>query len=241
MEHEYRWCMATADADPDVGVIVITGAGRGFCAGADLSSGGGTFSSSDERSLQRGERPVTQFVVPWMIRKPTIAAINGPAVGVGITYPLQCDVRFVAEEAKISFAFVRRGVMPELAAHAILPRVIGVSKAADLLLSGRMITGREAYELGLASRVLPAADVLAAAQEWARDVAVNTAPVSVAVAKRLIWDGLTMSPAEMLKREGPLFGHLGNSADAAEGIQSFLEKRAPEWKLSAANDLPPGL
>src|SRR4051812_11168820 len=139
MGNELSDAFAALDVDDSVRVIVLTGAGRGFCAGADLSSGGGTFSRSDERSLQRGERPVTQFVVPWMIRKPTIAAINGPAVGVGITYPLQCDVRFVAEEAKISFAFVRRGVMPELAAHAILPKVIGVSKAADLLLSGRMI------------------------------------------------------------------------------------------------------
>jgi enoyl-CoA hydratase/carnithine racemase len=151
---------------------------------------------------------------------------------------MQCDIRFVAEDAKIQFAFVRRGILPELASHTIVARVAGLSNAADLLLSGRMIRGREAAELGLASAALPAEEVLPAAVERARDIAVNTAPVSVAISKRLLWEGLTDSVAEMRKREEPLFAWVGSQSDAREGVVSFLEKRPPDWKLSVAEDMP---
>ena len=173
-----------------------------------------------------------------MVRKPVIAAINGHAIGVGITYPLQCDVRFVAEDAKLQFAFVRRGVIPELGSHTILARVCGLSNAADLLLSGRVFSGREAVELGLASKALPAAEVLPAAMAWARDTAVNAAPLSTAVAKRLLWEGLLDAPYAMKRKEDPVFAAFGRAPDAAEGVTAFLEKRPPRWtgRVSADYD-----
>jgi len=228
----------TACNDRDeVRAVVLTGAGRAFCAGADLGKGGDTFTSSEEEREEQ-QRALPREVFPWMIDKPVIAAINGHAVGVGITYAMMCDIRLVAEDAKIQFAFVRRGVIPELASNVIVARVVGLSNAADLLLSGRMILGREAAAMGLASQALPAERVLPAALERARDIAVNAAPVSVAISKRLIWEGINTSVAEMKRREDALFAWAGNQLDAGEGVDSFLEKRAPRWKLSVARDKP---
>ncbi len=227
------------DENDAVRVLVLTGAGRAFCAGADLGGGEKTFSGRDNAEA----RPPAQArpIYPFMLNKPVIAAINGHAVGVGITYPMTCDIRIVAEDAKIAFAFVRRGMIPELASHSLLTRVIGLSNAADLLLSGRTISGKEAVELGLASAALPAADVLPAALEKARDMAINAAPVSVAITKKLLWEGMTMGMTDMMKRENKLFAWAGNQADAREGIKAFIEKRPPQWSLSASRDLPAGL
>jgi enoyl-CoA hydratase/carnithine racemase len=220
------------DRDDGVRAVVLTGAGRAFCAGADLGGRGDTFRGRGERPRPRRE------IYPWQLDKPVIAALNGHAIGVGITYPLMCDIRFVAEGAKIAFAFVRRGVIPELASHAILPRVVGFSNAADLLMSGRTIRGREAAEMGLASRALPADQVLPAALEHAREIATNAAPVSVAIAKRLLWEGFAASVPEMRERENPLFAWTGQQPDAREGVVSFLERRKPDWSLSPSRDLP---
>jgi enoyl-CoA hydratase/carnithine racemase len=143
----------------------------------------------------------------------------------------------VATDAKISFAFVRRGMMPELASHAILPKVVGLSNAADLLISGRMISGQEAADMGLASAALPRDEVLPAAQERAREV-LKAAPVSAAIAKRMIWENLLGDIAVTTRRENQLFAWLGTQPDAAEGITSFLERREPEWKMSAVKDFP---
>jgi enoyl-CoA hydratase/carnithine racemase len=228
--------LGLAEADDDVRAVVITGAGRAFCAGADLSREGGF--GGTEHSERRHEGPRRW---PFEVAKPVIAAINGHAVGVGITYPLLCDVRLVAAEAKVQFAFVRRGVMPELGSHALLPRVVGFSRAAELLLTGRMVSGTEAAELGLASRALPAAEVLPAALEMARDIAVNVAPVSAAVAKRLLWEGLTMGVDDMRTREDALFPWMAARPDAVEGVTSFLEKRPPSWPSRVSADLPPAL
>jgi len=237
MAAELSDVLSACNQRDEVRVVVITGAGRAFCAGADLGKGGDSFASSDEEREEQ-QRALRSEVFPWMIDKPVIAAINGPAVGIGITYSMMCDIRFVAEDAKIQFAFVRRGVIPELASNVTVARVAGLSNAADLLLSGRMILGREAAAIGLATRALPAEHVLEAALERAREIAVNAAPVSVAIAKRLIWEGLTTPVAEMKKREDALFAWAGNQVDATEGVDSFLEKRAPEWKLSVARDMP---
>jgi enoyl-CoA hydratase/carnithine racemase len=229
---ELELAMGAADADDAVRAVVVTGTGRAFCAGADLSGGG--FGAGGERPALEGPRRW-----PYEVAKPVIAAINGHAVGVGITYPLLCDVRLVASDAKVQFAFVRRGVMPELASHVLLPRVIGFSRAADLLLTGRMITGAEAADLGLASGALPADEVLPAALAIASDIARNVAPVSAAVATRLLWEGLTMSVDAMRAREDQLFGWMAARPDAAEGVRAFLEKRPPEWPSRVSRDLPP--
>ena len=222
------------DADHGVRVIVLTGAGRAFCAGADLGGGESTFDSDRPRDPEASE----PLVLPWQLRKPVIAAINGHAIGVGITLPLTADVRYIAEDAKVQFAFVRRGVVPELSSHVILARVLGLSKAADLLLSGRMISGAEAAELGLASVALPADQVLPAAKEWAADVAVNTSPTSVAAAKRMLWDDVVGPIKRVGELENRLFAWAGRQPDAKEGVMAFLERRQPVWQNSL-DDLPP--
>jgi enoyl-CoA hydratase/carnithine racemase len=226
------------DADDAVRAVVLTGTGRAFCAGADLSRGGGTFAGRADAE-EVGELGDPGEPYPFQLRKPVIAALNGHAIGVGITYPMTCDLRFVAEDAKIQFAFVRRGVIPELASHVIVARVAGLSNAADLLLSGRIVRGREFAAMGLASAALPAAEVLPAALERAREFAL-AAPASVALSKRLLWQGLAMTPLEMMRRETPLFAWVGNQPDAKEGVLSFLEKRPPSWSLRPSRDLPEG-
>jgi enoyl-CoA hydratase/carnithine racemase len=168
MAGEIDRALRRCDADDAVRAVVITGAGRAFCAGADLGRGGETFRPAPREA--EAPRLATEALWPFQMKKPVIAAINGHAIGVGITFPMTCDLRYVAEDARIQFAFVRRGVIPELASHAIVPRVIGLSHAADLLLSGRMISGREAAALGLASKALPAAEVLPAALAHAREL-----------------------------------------------------------------------
>ncbi len=234
LENAYARC----DADDAVRAVVLTGAGNAFCAGADMGGGDKTF--DDVEGGQRAARPGpgVRRLAAYQVRKPVVAAINGHAVGVGLTLAMQCDLRFVSAQAKLAFAFVRRGIIPELGSHAIVPRVIGFSRAADLLLSGRTIRGEEAAQLGLASEALPAEAVLPRAQEWARDVAVNAAPASVAIAKRLLWEGVTETPRETMAKEGPLLDWVGKQVDAAEGVRSFLERRPPEWKLRASTDLP---
>ena len=227
--------LAACDADDGVRAVVITGQGRAFCAGADFFSG-------DKAEFEKGDNstelpPSWPAVMPWHVRKPVLAAINGHAIGVGITFPMTCDIRFVAEDAKIQFAFVRRGVLPELASHVIVPRIAGFSVAADLMLTGRMISGRELAALGLASAALPADRVLPEAIARARET-LKAAPVSVAMSKRLLWEGLTTPVETMLRREIPLFFHAAEQPDAIEGFTSFLEKRDPVWKLKASTDMP---
>lgn len=227
-----------ANSDDAVRAVILTGAGRAFCAGADLERGGDTFAGREQgetrEETDRGRN--VRHVHPHEIDKPVIAAINGAAVGVGMTYPMMCDIRLAAAGAKMGFVFTRRGMMPELAAHLLVQRVAGFSNAADVLMSGRIFTAEEALSMGIVSRVLPKEELLAAAREMARDY-VNTAPASVAITKRLLWKGLDSNPNEMMRAEGPAFAWLGNQADAKEGVMSFLEKRPPEWQMSPA-DIP---
>jgi len=174
--------------------------------------------------------------LPWDIPKPVIAAINGHAVGVGATYALACDIRLVADTAKIAFVFARRGMLPELGSHAVLPKVIGLSNAADLLLSGRTITGSEAAALGLASASAPAQEILDIALNRAQEMSRLSAPISMAVSKRLLWQSMGID--EMRALEEPLFAWVADQADSIEGVESFLEKRDPVWNLSATRDFP---
>ena len=232
LSDELSLAMGAADADDDVRAVVLTGAGKAFCAGANLSAGQSGFLAGGA-SAQTGPR-----LMPYKVRKPVIAAINGHAVGVGITYPMLCDIRIVSETAKIQYAMVRRGILPELGSHVLLPRVIGFSRAADLLLTGRLIMGTEAAEMGLASRAVPADQVLAVATEMARDIAVNVSPVSAALAKQLMWDGMNTSVDHMIMTEGKLLPGLTAAPDSGEGVRAFFEKRAPKWRSRVSSDMP---
>lgn len=232
--------LRAANADDGVRAVVICGAGRAFCAGMDLKPGSDkTFARAQLTDAELAARDA-EYTLPYQISKPVIAAIHGPAVGVGITYPLLCDMRFVAEDARIAFIFPKRGLIGELGSHFLLPRIVGFSAASDLLLSGRMINGIEAVELGLAHKAVPEAQLLDLAMAKAREFA-NTAPLSVAMSKRLLWEGLGSTYVKTRNKESRLFAFAGSSPDAKEGIRSFLEKRPPEWKLSAARDLPEGM
>jgi enoyl-CoA hydratase/carnithine racemase len=226
----YRAC----DDDDAVRAVVLTGAGKAFCAGADLSAGEETFASQDSTTFSAaGVDPPA-----WEVRKPVIAAMNGHAVGIGLTLALQCDIRIAAREGKYGVLQVRRGVMPDAYSHWTLPRLVGVERAADLLLTGRKINGDEAAEMGIASRALPASEVLPAALEIARDIAINTAPLSVAVSKRLLWESLTLTWSEVGHKETQLHHHLMGRADAVEGPMAWIERRTPRWKLGVKKDWP---
>ena len=227
--------------DDSVRVIVVTGAGRAFCAGADLGGGGETFAGREtdgdaDEVLPRDAR--ARNIQPWKLPKPVIAAINGHAIGVGLTLPLQWDIRIAAKDAKLSFAFVQRGIMPELASTYILPRLIGIARASDLLLTGRIFLGEEAAQLGVVNEALEREQVLPRAREIARYIVEKCAPASVALTKRMIWEHLNANdPLEVSERETRGMARLGRMPDAAEGVLSFVQKRRPEWKLKPS-DVP---
>ena len=223
-----------ADTDDAVRVVVLTGTPPAFCAGADFSNGSEVFERSDAPAFSAN--PVNPPA--WRIRKPVIAAVNGHAVGIGFTLTLHCDLRFMAQDAKYGIVQVRRGVMPDAMSHWTLPRLVGLANAADILLTGRTFSGAEARNLGVASRVLPNDDVLPHALEVAHDMAVNTAPVSVAVSKRLLWGTFSMTPDEVDRAETDLHHHLMGEADAREGVMAFLERRDPQWSLTVNNNWP---
>jgi len=226
----YRRC----DADDEVRAIVLTGAGRAFCSGADLSPGAATFAKQDQQSFSAAAVEPPAFA----LRKPVIAAVNGHAIGLGFTLALQCDIRILALGAKYGVVQVRRGVMPDAYSHWVLPRLVGMSRAAEILLSGARMDAQRALELGVASRVLPADEVLPAALEVARDIATHTAPLSVAVSKRLLWESMELSPEEVEAKETALHHHLMAHPDAGEGVLAYLEKRPPRWSGSVAREFP---
>ena len=236
------------DADDDVRCVIMTGAGRGFCAGADLSSDqGSTFDHT-------GEAPKSHQIHVNGIRrdgggrvslriyqslKPIIAAVNGAAVGVGVTMQLPMDIRLASTNAKFGFVFARRGIVPEAASTWFLPRVVGMQAALEWVYTGRVFGAQEALDRGLVRSIHAPEDLMDAAMTLAREIADNTAPVSVALARQLIWRGW--------EADHPMFGHMaesyamhsrGASADAKEGIASFLEKRPPAYPNKVSTDLP---
>ena len=240
MGAELRDGFAHLEADDGIRAIVVTGAGRHFCAGADLGRGGETFNrEADDDQRARDRARTAEGPRPWEMRTPIIAAINGSAVGVGITLPMQWDIRIVARDARLGFVFNRRGVIPEANSLWIVPRLIGVSLAMDLLLTGRLFSGEEAVAMGLAAQAVEADQVLPAAMAVAQDIAENVAPLSAAVTKRLVYRFLA-EPDRIAAQtlESRAFWWLGQQADAREGVVSFLEKRPPDWKLSKRTDLP---
>ena len=223
--------------NPDVRALGLTGTGRAFCAGADLSGGGDTFSSDRDRDLQDDSEARTPKLMPHQVPNPVIAAINGPAVGVGATYPLMCDVRLAAQSARIGFVFNRIGMLPELGSHALLPRVVGFSNASQLLMGAEIITAEEALSMGLVSSVHADEDLLEAAIGLAIRLSA-AAPVSVAATKKLLWKGLSLSWDEMHQMEAPVFEWVGQQPDSVEGINAFLEKRPADWTMNPSRDLP---
>lgn len=240
MGAELGQAFAEMEADENVRAIVVTGAGKYFCAGADLEGGGGTFNrlADDEERAQERQR-AAGGPRPWEMRTPIIGAINGSAVGIGITLPMQWDIRIVARDARLGFVFNRRGVTPEANSTWIVPRLVGVSRAMELLLTGRLFSGEEAVAMGLASQAVDADQVLPTAMALAQDLADNVAPLSAAITKRLIYRFLSepdRNAAQAL--EGRAFSWMGSQADAREGVTAFLEKRQPDWKLGKHTQLP---
>jgi enoyl-CoA hydratase/carnithine racemase len=229
---------STFDESAEVRAIVVTGAGRAFCSGAALDREAATFRGSPVEDAEIG--PPISDLSPWTMATPVLAAINGTAVGLGITYPLQWDIRIAAETAKMAFVFTRRGMVPEGNSLWMLSRAIGASRALELLLTGRTFNGIEAFEMGLVSRALPENQVLDATLELAREIATNTSPAAVALTKKLFYEQLA-SPDRAGSRatERITFRWLIEQPDATEGILAFLEKRAPAWR-SSKHLGPPG-
>jgi len=243
-----------ADEDRSVRCVVVTGRGRAFCAGADLSAGGGSFDASARdgggaagraggngggaaRARRDGGGMVTLRI--FGCTKPVIAAINGPAVGVGVTMTLPMDIRLASESARFGFVFARRGLVPEAASSWFLPRVVGISRAAEWCFTGRVFGADEALAAGLVRSVHPAGELLDAAYALAGEIAASTSPVSVTLTRQMLW--------HMLGEPHPMAAHridsaaietLGRGADVREGVTSFLEKRPPQFPSQVPDDLP---
>jgi enoyl-CoA hydratase/carnithine racemase len=230
-----------ADADDDVRAIVVTGAGRGFCAGADLAGGGDTFDWRDRQEEDEIPRDGGGQVALriYDLTKPVIAAINGPAVGVGITMTLPMDVRVAADGAKIGFVFTRRGIVPEACSSWFLPRIVGISQAMEWVATGRVFSAQEALAGGLVRSVHPQEELLAAARALATEIAAHAAPVSVALARRLLWTMLGAEhPMEAHRADSRAMFARGQSDDAREGVTSFLDKREPQFTDRVSDGLP---
>ena len=231
------------DADDNVRAVVITGSGKGFCAGADLGAGGATFAKggSDVKGAGGVVRDGGGLVSLRLFNslKPVIAAVNGAAVGVGITMILSADIRLASTNSKFGFVFARRGITPEAASSWFLPRLVGIQTAAEWVYTGRLITPAEAETAGLVRSVHDANDLLPAAFAIAKEIADNTAPVSVAMSRQLMWRMLGAAhPMEAHRVDSRAINERGKSADAAEGVNSFLEKRAPQFPMKVSEGLP---
>src|SRR5215208_116938 len=242
MGYELIEAFDRSDADDDVRAVIVTGAGRGFCAGADLGGGGGTFDWRDREGgdvgvPRDGGGQVTLRIFDSL--KPVIAAINGPAVGVGITMTLPMDVRIAASGAKIGFVFARRGIVPEACSSWFLPRLVGISQALEWVETARVFTAEEGLAGGLVRSGHPHEEVVGAARELALEIAGEAAPVSVALARRMMWTMLGAShPMEAHRADSRAMFARGQSADAREGITSFLEKRPAQFSDRVSDGLP---
>jgi enoyl-CoA hydratase/carnithine racemase len=244
-----------ADADDSVRAIILTGAGRAFCAGADLAAGGATFDRmarrdrpapptlpdgapdlGDEAARDSGGRVTLRI---FSCLKPVIAAVNGPAVGIGVTMLLPADIRIASTDARFGFVFVRRGIVPEACSSWFLPRIVGIAKALEWSFSGRVFPAEEALAGGLVSAVHSPAALMPAARAIAREIAENTAPVSVALTRQMMWGMLGADhPMEAHKIDSRAMFTRGASADARDGVTAFLEKRAPKFSERVSHDMP---
>ncbi len=242
-----------ADADDNVRAIIITGAGRGFCAGADLSSGGNTFDRDARRGPVRRNADGSVDYSDEMARdgggqvtlrmfkclKPVIGAINGPAVGIGATMQLAMDIRIASENARFGFVFSQRGIVPEAASSWFLPRIVGISQALEWCYSGRVFPAQEALAGRLVSRVVPHDELIPAARALAKTFMEKTAPVSVALIRQMMWRlSATDDPMEAHKIDSRGIYARGRSEDVKEGVVAFLEKRPAEFKNKVSTDMP---
>ena len=233
-----------ADADDEVRAIIFTGAGRAYCAGADLSGGGSTFDrdvNEDGGVVNEVHRDGGGLVSLRIYEclKPTIAAVNGAAVGVGVTSMLPMDIRIASENARFGFVFSRRGIVPEACSSYFLPRVVGISRAAEWCYTGEVFDAAEALDGGLVRSVVPADELMSTARELATKIAANTSALSVTLTRHMLWRTLGAShPMEAHKLDSRGVQYMGASADAKEGVESFLEKRDPVYSLKPSEDLP---
>jgi enoyl-CoA hydratase/carnithine racemase len=247
-----------ADADDEVGAIIVTGAGRAYCAGADLSSGAKTFdfAAREDRPEKQGTPRTSDGDVDWShesVRdgggrvslrifeclKPVISAVNGAAVGVGATMQLPMDIRIASEDARFGFVFNRRGITPEACSSWFLPRLVGISKALEWTYTGRIFSAQEALEGGLVQQVCKAQDLLPAARKLAREMVDNCAPVSLALTRQMMWRMLGAGhPMDAHRVDSRSIYARGASADAKEGVMSFLEKRPARFSNKISQDMP---
>lgn len=243
MMHEIIAALDITDADDNVKVVIFTGSGRAYCAGADLSSGGETFAKggSDVQTKQGVPRDGGGLVSLRIFNslKPVIGAINGAAVGVGVTMTLPMDIRLASESAKFGFVFAKRGIIPEACSSYFLPRLVGIQQATEWVYTGRVFGATEALEGGLVRSVHAPDDLLPAAHAIAREIADNTAPVSVALSRQMMWRMLGAShPMEAHRVDSRGIMERGKSADSKEGVVSFLEKRAAVYPDLVSDGLP---
>jgi enoyl-CoA hydratase/carnithine racemase len=238
MQVELHRQLHDLDADEAIRAIVVTGRGRHFSTGADMEPGGANFAFDDDKHLA-ARREMTTRPRPWQLRTPIIGALNGSAVGIGLTFPVQWDIRIVNETAKYGFVFTRRGLIPEQNSLWLLPRLVGFGRATELLLTGRIFSGADAHQFGLAAEALPGDQVLDRALAIAAEITTTTAPAAVGVTKQLAYELLGETDREAaFYREWETFRWFGRQTDSGEGVASFLERRAPEFTLSKHIPLP---
>jgi enoyl-CoA hydratase/carnithine racemase len=255
MQKELIAAFDAADADDTVRAVIVTGAGKAFCAGADLSEGGATFDRaarpdrktaplrpngevewSDDAVRDGGGRVTLRM---YKCLKPIIGAINGAAVGIGVTMQLAMDVRIASENARFGFVFARRGIVPEAASSWFLPRIVGISQALEWCYSGRVFDAKEALAGRLVSKVLPAGELIPAARALAREIAENSAPVSVALIRQMMWRLSALDdPMEAHKIDSRGIYSRGASDDVKEGVMAFLDKRPAKFTQTVSKDMP---
>jgi enoyl-CoA hydratase/carnithine racemase len=253
MQRELIDAFDAADKDDTIRAIIVTGSGRAFCAGADLSSGADTFDRDARRgaikrlasgrvdysdpNIRDGGGQLTLRIFKCL--KPVIAAVNGAAVGIGVTMQLAMDIRIASENARFGFVFSQRGIVPEAASSWFLPRIVGISQALEWCYTGRVFPAQEALAGRLVSKVVPSDELLPAARALAREIASKTAPVSVALIRQMMWRMLGADdPMEAHKVDSRGIYERGRSEDVKEGVMSFLEKRAPDFKSKVSSDMP---
>jgi enoyl-CoA hydratase/carnithine racemase len=240
MKDELIEAFRRAEDDDDVRVIVVTGAGRGFCAGDDLSSGGFEDVSKSSATLEDhrdGGGLLTLKI--YDVKKPMIAAINGPAVGIGITMTLPMDIRIASDNAKMGFVFTKRGIVLEACSSWFLPRIVGLPQSMEWSLTGRVFSAQEALKGGLVSRVVAQDSLMPTAYELAREIADHTSAISVALCRQLLWKMLGADhPMEAHRLDSKCVFYLAHSPDSVEGVASFLEKRSPHFEMKPSQDMP---